>query len=165
MTYKKKTWQEKMQDKEQFPKKLELELNFPCAKALQKMGAKKGDSVVLVNPREVDGIMKKVPKGKLITLNEICRKLAKKYKTKFCCTLTAGIFVNISANAAEETKSQGKKRVTPYWRTLKNDGFLNEKFPGGAKNQKKLLEQEGHEIIKRGKRYQVKNFKRSLVKF
>ena len=87
------------------------------------MGAKVGDSVVIAPPLDVDEIMKKVPKGKLITLKEICENLAKKHKTQYCCTLTTGIFVMTAANAAEETKSN-----TPYWRTLKNNAELNKKF-------------------------------------
>jgi hypothetical protein len=157
MAYKKKSWREKLEDTKEFPKKLKFESNFPCARALEKMGAKPGDSVVLAPPLEVNEIMKKVPKGKLITLNEICKRLAEKHKTKYCCTLTTGIFVMIAANAAEETKSG-----VPYWRTIKSSGELNEKFPGGAKRQKKQLEEEGHVVIKKGKRYYVKDYKEKI---
>lgn len=64
MSYRKKTWQEKLADKKGFPKVLRLEKRFPCYNAVHKMGAEAGDEVVLVNPSEVIGIMKKVPKGK-----------------------------------------------------------------------------------------------------
>jgi hypothetical protein len=43
-------------------------------------------------------------------------------------------------------------------------GVLNEKFPGGAAKQKKLLEDEGHRIIPKGKRYVVVDFEKYLVK-
>jgi len=164
MTYKKKTWQEKLQDNKKFPKILKFNPKFPCGKALQKMGAKPGDSVVLVAPLEVDGIMKNVPRGKLITLNEICEVLAKRHDVKFCCTLTTGIFIMIVAHAAEETKEKGERNSTPYWRTLKMDGFLNDKYPGGAEAQKKLLEKEGFKILKKGKKYVVENYEDYLVK-
>jgi alkylated DNA nucleotide flippase Atl1 len=153
-----KSWQEKLEDSKDFPKILEFDPKFPCGRALEKIGAKPGDSVVLAPPLEVNEIMKKVPKGKLITLNEICKRLAKKYKAKYCCTLTTGIFVMTAANAAEETKSD-----VPYWRTIKNTGELNPKYPGGAERQKKLLEKEGHTVIKRGKRYYVKDFEERLI--
>jgi hypothetical protein len=162
MPYKRKTWKEKLQNRKNFPKILKLEPNFPCYLALKKMGAKPGDSVVITPPIDVDSIMKKVPKGKLITLKEICEKLAKKYQTQYCCTLTAGIFVNIVANAAEEMK-----RDVPYWRTIKNDGQLNDKFPEGSERQKRLLENEGHTIMKKGRKhikYYVKDFEQSLIK-
>jgi alkylated DNA nucleotide flippase Atl1 len=155
---KKKTWQQKLEDNKQMPKILRLEAKFPCYKALKKMGAKPGDSVVLAPPLEVDGIMKRVPEGKLITLRDICEKLAKKHNTQYCCTLTTGIFINTAANAAEETNGN-----TPYWRTLKNNGELNKKFPDGIERQKELLEKEGHEIIAKGKRLFVKDFEKKLT--
>ena len=145
MAYKKKTWKEKLEDNKKFPKTIKYSPNLPCGKTLRKMGAKCGDSVVLAPALEVNEIMNKVPKGKLITLNEICKKLAKKHKTNYCCTLTTGIFVMIAANAAEETKNN-----VPYWRTIKNNGELNEKYPGGVEKQMKLLEKEGFNIIQKG---------------
>ena len=161
LPYKRKSWQEKLEDKKGFPKTLELASNFPCWRALEKMGAQIGDSVVLTQPSEVISIMNAVPRGKVITLAKICEKLARKHKAQFCCTLTTGIFVTIAANAAEETESD-----IPYWRTIKNTGELNPKYPGGAERQKVLLEQEGHIITQRGKkhiRYFVEDFERSLV--
>ena len=89
----KKTWQEKLKDKTNFPAVHKLEKRFPCYNAVHKMGAKAGDNVVLVNPIEVVEIMKKVPKGKLITISEICMKIAKKYRVKACCSLTTLIFI------------------------------------------------------------------------
>jgi hypothetical protein len=163
MGYSKKTWTEKLQDSKNFPKILSFERNFPCGKALEKWGAKPGDSVVIAPPLDVDAVMKLVPKGKLITIYEICCQLAKKHNTMFCCSLTTGIFINIAAHAAEELKTQGKKNTTPYWRTIKTDGFLNPKFPDGAERQKKLLELEGFKIIQKGKKYVVENFEKSLV--
>ncbi len=112
------------------------------------MGAKPGDTVVLATPLKVDGIMKKVLKGKLITINEICKKLTKKHNVKFCCTLTTGIFIMAVAHAAEEATSE--KNTTPYWGTLKMESVLNDKYPGGSKAQKKLLEKEGFKIIQNG---------------
>lgn len=72
--------------------------------------------------------------------------------------MTTGIFVVVAANAAEETGSD-----VPYWRTIKNNGELNAKYPGGAERQKELLEQEGHSIIRKGRNYYVKDFEIKLV--
>jgi hypothetical protein len=163
MAYKKKTWTEKLHDSKSFPKILEFERKFPCGKALERWGAKPGDSVVITPPIDVDNIMKNVPKGKLITIYEICKLCAKKYNAKYCCSLTAGIFVNIVANAAEEAKDRGEKNTTAYWRTLKTDGMLNPKFPGGAEAHKLLLENEGFKILQKGKKYFVENFKDYLI--
>lgn len=163
MTYKKKSWREKLQDSKTFPKMLKFAPKFPCGRALQKMGAEPGDTVVLAAPLEVDGIMKNVPRGKLITINEICKKLAKKHNVGFCCTLTTGIFIMTAAHAAEEAKGKGEKNITPYWRTLKMEGVLNDKYPGGAEAQKRLLEREGFKIIPKGKKFVVSSFEKYVV--
>jgi len=158
MVNKKKSWQEKLADKKGYPKILKLEKRFPCYNTVHKMGAEAGDRVVLVNPSEIVEIMKKVPRGKLATIVEICEILAKKYKVEACCSLTTGIFIMTAANAAEEAGKQGKDLNIPYWRTLKANGFLNEKYPDGAVAQKTLLEKEGFNVIQRGKKYVVCNF-------
>lgn len=72
------------------------------------------------------------------------------------------------ANAVEEVKAKGEGselNQVPWWRTLKMDGFLNPKYPGGQEAQKALLEAEGQKIIARGKKFQVANFEKSLFKF
>ena len=158
MNYKRKSWQEKLTDKKGLPKILKLEKRFPCYNAVHKMGADAGDKVVLVNPGEVVEIMKRVPRRKLITITEICKEIAKNHKVKACCSLTTGIFIMTAANAAEEAAKQGKDLDIPYWRTLKTNGFLNEKYPGGAEAQKTLLEKEGFTVEQKGKKYIVRNY-------
>jgi alkylated DNA nucleotide flippase Atl1 len=163
----KKTWIQKLEDKKSLPKILKLEKRFPCYNALHKMGADVGDNIILVNPSEVVEIMKKVHKGKLATIVEICKAIAKNHKVKGCCSLTTGIFIMTIANAVEEFLSKGEKSSLtkiPYWRTLKADGFLNEKYPGGLEAHKKLLQKESFKIIARGKKYQVANFDKYLIK-
>jgi hypothetical protein len=164
MTYKRKSWKEKLEDNKKFPKILKFDPKFPCGKSLIKMGAQRGDSVVLVQPKEVVEIMNNIPNGKLITLKEICQKLAQKHHTKYCCTLTTGIFIMTAAHAAEEDKIEGKKEIIPYWRTLKIDGYLNDKYPGGTETQKKLLENEGFRILSKGKKYAVDEYENYIVK-
>jgi hypothetical protein len=162
MSSKRKSWQEKLLDKKNFPKYLDFEPSFPCGKSLVAMGARPGDKVVLAPPSDVEELMTSVPDGKLITLHEICRELARKYQSDYCCTLTTGIFVMTVANAVEEMKSDGKNNGLPWWRTLKAKGFLNEKYPGGQEKQKSLLEKEGFSIRKKGKRFQVIEYEKYL---
>ena len=159
-----KTWQEKLQDKPSFPKVLRLEKEFPCYNTVHKMGAEVGDNVVLVNPSEVVAIMRQVPKGRLITIIEICKKIAEQHDVKACCSLTTGIFIMTAANAVEEASKEGKSLGMPYWRTLKANGFLNEKYPGGQETHKRLLEIENFKIIARGKKYQVVDYEKYLLK-
>jgi alkylated DNA nucleotide flippase Atl1 len=155
MPTKKTTWVEKLNDSKGLPK---------VEKITDKMSKKWGTgTVVIPAPIEVDEIMRKVPTGKLTTINDIRATLAKKHKATIGCPMTTGIFAWIAANAAEEQKQSGEKGITPYWRTLKTGGVLNEKYPGGVEGQKLLLEREGHKVIKKVKKYAVLNYEKSLI--
>ena len=113
-------------------------------------------------PLYYDELMKKVPKGKLITVSQMRNYLAKKYNADFTDPMTAGIFVNIVAWAS----FQRDEDITPYWRTLKSDGELNTKYPEAIELQKRLLKEEGHIIITKGIKnikYYVKDFEKSLI--
>lgn len=156
MATKQKDWVQKLKDSKNLPKKVKL-----IGKAAKKWG--KG-TMIIPAPIEVDQIMEKVPQGKLITINEIRQALAKKHKTNLTCPLTSGIFANIAARAAEQERVEGKKSITPYWRTLKSGGILNEKYPGGVENQKKLLKKEGHKVIQKGKKLAVVDYEKALAK-
>ncbi len=76
-----------------------------------------------------------------------------------------GIFAAIAARAAEEDAAEGKQGITPYWRTVKTGGALNEKYPGGVAAQAARLKSEGHEIVsgRDGKPKKVKDFEKKLV--
>ena len=66
-----KTWQQKITDKQGLPKIIRLAERFPCYRAVHRMGANAGGLVVLVNPPEVAAMMGAVPKGKLATITDI----------------------------------------------------------------------------------------------
>jgi len=121
----------------------------------------KSDTLLIAAPLEYDGLMKKVPMGKITTIDRMMAFLAKKHGAGCACPMTAGIFVNISANASEERDG---KNITPWWRTLKKNGELNEKFPGGIENQKAHLEAEGHTVIMKGKRSFVEDYEEKIHK-
>jgi alkylated DNA nucleotide flippase Atl1 len=159
MAKKRKSWQEKLADNKGLPKVKKI-----TPKMAGRWGTKVGDTVVIPAPIEVDKIMKKVPKGKLITINEIRTALARKHNATIGCPITCGIFAWIAAHAAEEAAAEGKKNITPYWRTLKVGGVINEKYPGGVEAQRKLLEKEGHKVIQKGKKLVVVDFEKYLVK-
>lgn len=152
---KKKTWCEKLNDSKGLPK---------VEKITDKMSKRWGTgTVVIPAPIEVDEMMQKVPAGKLITINEIRSALAKKHKATIGCPMTTGIFAWVAAHAAEECEQNGELSITPYWRTLKAGGVLNEKYPGGAEEQKLRLEREGHTVVKKGKKYAVLNYEKALL--
>jgi alkylated DNA nucleotide flippase Atl1 len=156
MPTKKKSWTEKLADSKGLPK---------VEKITDKMSKRWGTgTIVIPAPIEVDAMMKKIPEGKLITINEIRVALAKKHNATIGCPMTTGIFAWVAANAAEEQRQQGMKDITPYWRTLKTGGVINAKYPGGVEGQKKILEKEGHQVIQKGKKYVVADYEKSLMK-
>jgi len=152
---KQKSWKEKLLDSKGLPK-----IERITETMSQRLGT---GTMVIPAPIEVDEIMRQVPEGKLITINEIRAKLARKHGATIGCPLTTGIFAWIAAHAADEEARQGKKDITPYWRTLKAGGVLNEKFPGGIENVKFFLEQEGHKVVQKGKKFMVENYEKALV--
>ncbi len=106
--------------------------------------------MLIPKPLDINALIHRVPKGKLATVIQIRDKLAKDAHANCCCPLTTGIFLRIVAEVAEEDLRSGKKEVTPYWRVVKADGSLNEKFPGGVQAQAARLE-------RRRAYYRVKN--------
>ena len=153
---KRKSWSEKLKDSKGLPK---------VEKIAGKMSKRWGTgTVVIPAPMEVNEIMKSIPKGKLTTINEIRTALAKRHGATIGCPITTGIFAWIAANAAEEHRQKGVEDITPYWRTLKAGGVINDKYPGGAEAQKKLLEEEGHKVIQKGKKYVVADYEGSIAK-
>ncbi|MBF7097560.1 MGMT family protein [Alkalibacter mobilis] len=147
----KKSFNEKLNDNKDMPKIVEI----TDPKAISRYG---GTKMLIAPPLAYDSVMKKVPKGKVITSDYIRSCLAEQNGADYTCQLTAGIFINTVARASDERKSD----ITPYWRTLKKDGELNEKYPGGIDGHRSLLEMEGHTIEQKGKKYFVKNYKDHL---
>jgi len=153
---KRKTWREKLADDKDLPKVVRI---------TGKMSSRWGKgTVAIAAPREVDAMMRKVPEGKLITINEVRQAVAKKHKATIGCPITTGIFAWIAAHAAAEAAAAGETDITPYWRTLKTGGELNAKYPGGIPRLKALLEAEGHTVIAKGKRHVVADYESQLVK-
>ncbi|MFC1505486.1 hypothetical protein ACFLQ6_00285 [Thermoproteota archaeon] len=156
MVYKKKSWKDKLNNDKDLPRIVPIE-----GRLSKKWGT---GTCVIPSPKEVNQLMKKIPKGKLVTINQIREALAKKHKATIGCPITTGIFARIAAGAAEEAAKEGKRNITPYWRTLKQGGVINEKYPGGVKIQKELLEKEGHKVKQKGKKYVVEDFEKYLTK-
>jgi len=152
----KKSWREKLENPPKgLPKVVEGTATWE-----KRFGGRK---VLVPTPLLVDGLVRKVPKGKLITVRQIREKLARQFKAEATCPLTTGIFLRIISEVAEEDLENGKKQVTPYWRVVKDDGGLNPKFPGGVEHHAALLKQEGHRIAGKGKSPKVEDFEKVLM--
>ena len=139
-----KTWREKL-ERVQEPKVVQVP---------PRMQKRFGTGTMLIpRPLDVDSVIRKIPRGRLATQSQIRERLAKDCGADVACPITTGIFVRIAAEAANEDMESGKKRVTPYWRVVRDDGGLNERFPGGVRAQSLLLRKEGHKIaLKKGKK-------------
>jgi hypothetical protein len=145
-----KSWREKLADSKGLPKVSQL---------TGKMSRRWGEGIMVIPaPIEVDALMKQVPKGKLITINELRAALAARHHATFACPLTTGIFSWIAAHAASEAEAEGVKSITPYWRTLKTGGELHPKYPGGLQDVAKRLRAEGHQIVRKGMRWFVRDY-------
>ncbi|MCI9575851.1 MAG: methylated DNA-protein cysteine methyltransferase [Clostridiales bacterium] len=127
-------------------------------KSIEKYG---GSRMYFAPPIDYDKVMKQIPYGKVITVGKIREYFAKLNRADFAEPITAGIFVSIAAWASHQRSDD----ETPYWRTLKANGELNVKYPGGVEAQKEKLEAEGHIIIQKGRaniRYFVKDYEKAL---
>jgi 6-O-methylguanine DNA methyltransferase, DNA binding domain len=146
-------WREKM-ERPQEPKLVQIPPKM----------ARFGKGMMLIPaPKLVDAIVRQVPRGRLVTVAEIRRKLAADFSADVACPLTTGIFIRIVAEASEEDRANGRKRVAPYWRVIKDDGSLNPKFPGGVEQQARYLRDEGWATARRGNRTVLKDFERRLA--
>ena len=153
------------EDKKDFNAMLNDPKDMPKIKTItdEKSIAKYGGARMYFAPQiEYDKMMKKVPKGKLLTIPMIRKYFAKENGADFTDPITAGIFVSIAAWASH----QRNEKPTPYWRTLKAHGELNAKYPGGIQAQKEKLEAEGFTILQKGRknlRYYVKDYEKALM--
>jgi len=132
-----KTWREKLEGAHEARV-------VPIPPNMQKQLGK--GTMLIPNPLDVDAAIRKVPRGKVVTLTQLREKLARAAGADVTCAMVAGMFVRIAAEAACEDIKAGKSRITPYWRVVRDDGRLLEKLPGGPAEQARHLEAEGHQI-------------------
>ena len=154
-----KTWREKLEQGS--PKVVDI-----TPKMAGRFGTKIGDKMLIARPLDVDALIRRVERGRLVTAEQLRERLARDFHADLTCPLTTGIFIRIAAEAAEEDLDRGAKEITPYWRVVKADGSLNQKLPGGTEAQAARLREEGHSIEpgKGKKAPAVKDFGKSLQK-
>jgi hypothetical protein len=157
MKLRKKSWQEKLADSRGLPRVCPID----AAKS-KRWGT---GTFVIPAPMEVDQLMRQVPRGRVTTIDELRKVLARRHGATIACPLTTGIFSWIAAQAAAQAESEGKTKTTPFWRTLKSNGELNPKYPGGTAGLAQRLSGEGHKILQKGKRFFVEGFKEHLATF
>ena len=156
MSRKRLSWREKLEDDKGLPRVFTID-------AAHRSRWGEGTCVVPA-PREVDTLMRRVRRGRLITIDELRHSLALQHGATIACPITTGIFAWIAAHAAAEAEAAGARRLTPYWRTLKRGGELNPKYPGGLDEIQRRLEAEGHTVVRRRRRAFVADFERRLAR-
>ncbi len=158
MTRTRKSWHEKLEDPV---------AGLPKAVVVPDKWVKAvgGRRVLVPTPLMVDEQVRVVPPRRLITVGQLRQRLAKPFQADSTCPMTMGIFLRIVSEAAEEDRRAGKKRITPYWRVVKDDGSLNPKYPGGVDGQAQRLREEGHQVApgKGKKPPRLVDFEQSLV--
>ena len=137
----KKTYQEQM--RHSYPK-------YPIIKPIAPNMVKTwGEGMqVLPSALEIRQVMRTIPKGKVMTVKEVCVVLAKKHRVDMACPYTTGILMNIVARAIEEDENDD----TPWWRTLGSIGEIKPRYPNAPEEQMALLEAEGFSFVKKGKK-------------
>lgn len=145
------TYNDQLSDKGDMPK-------FRIIPTKSRAKHAKDSKVIIAPPIDYDEIMRQIPFGKLITNDLIKNQIANRYEADYTCPISSRKFIVLVGYASQERGID----ITPYWRTLKKDGELNDKYPGGLERQKGLLEKEGHTIIQEDKKYYVKDYLKHL---
>jgi hypothetical protein len=108
--------------------------------------------MLIPTPRLIEAEVQTIAEGQLMRLSELRSRLAAQYGADFTCPLTTGIFLRIVAEAAEEARTENPAAATaPWWRLVRDDGMLIDKFPGAWSLQADRLQQEGHRVGPKGR--------------
>ncbi len=136
MPSKPKTWQEKFQSDRKPEVKL---LSFDFA------GLKRGTTMLVSSPAEIDKFIRKIPTGKSVSIEELRAALAKKHKADSACPASTPIFLRVVSEAAFEAIKAGKSfdEVTPFWRVVHPESKLAQKLESGADLIRSLRANEG----------------------
>jgi alkylated DNA nucleotide flippase Atl1 len=147
-----KSWQEKLAAAYA---KTDLPKTFRCDRS--------GKSMVVPHPRQVERLMRALPRGRLATVGQFCQALAQAHRVEVACPITTGIFAWIIAHAQHERSPAPARGAVPWWRLLKTGGMANAKYPGAGARQLKLLAAEGHRTATVGKRLTIAGYEQALV--
>ncbi|WCL47601.1 hypothetical protein [Leptospira sp. GIMC2001] len=130
-----KTWEEKYQS--QTEEKIEI---------LTKRFADvpEGSRLLISNPKKIGSEIKKIRKGKFLTIKELRQKLAKSKNADFTCPVTTGIFTRVIAEREMERITNGFPidEVIPFWRVIDPASPLAKKLSFGVDFIDKMRKQE-----------------------
>ena len=105
---------------------------------------KKGETMLVSSPVSIAKYIKKIPKGKKMTVNEMREALAKKAKANKTCPVSTGIFLRIAVEASleEQSKKKLKKPKLPFWRIIDEKSTIAKKLTISKKLLKAYKSQE-----------------------
>ena len=98
--YAKRSFREKLADHKDFPRVQPLTGGMK-----RRFGS---GTIVLPAPQEVDALMRKVPRGKVTTINQLREVLARRHGATLACPIVTGIHARIAAGAAGEDEAEGQ---------------------------------------------------------
>ena len=111
--------------------------------------------MLLPSPATVAAQIEKMPAGTLITTNLLYQKLTRQFNVRGTCPVTTQKVLQVIAH--------DPTNAVAYWRVVKANGGLINRFPGGAEGQAERLRKEGFTLDRKGKTPKVMNFRQSLV--
>ena len=120
----KKSWREKM-DNGREPHVVVLEKPYA--------GVPAGAKLLISSPREVAGEIRKVRRGRTLSIQNLRERLAKRHGADAACPTSTSIFVRIVAEATLEDVGSGltMDKATPFWRVIEPDSALAAKLSCG----------------------------------
>lgn len=117
-------------------------------------------SLLISSPKEIETLLFSVPQGHVVSISAIRAYLAQKHNTVQTCPLTTGIFLRIIAECVLE-EDQTLQKGAPWWRVVRDDGSLIEKFPGYPSLQSAALAKEGIAVVPIRKKWKVQEMKKN----
>jgi hypothetical protein len=120
----KKTWLEKLNEKKDAIVK-RIDSGFADIPA--------GSLMLIATPAIIESYIRKIPKGRKVTLQTMRKDLALEAGAEYTCPLTTGIFLRIVAEANYEKYATTKsfRGVAPFWRVVQPGTTLAKKLTFG----------------------------------
>ncbi len=103
---------------------------------------KTGKLMLVPSGVQIEALISKIPYGEVITISRLREQLAKQEGTEITCPLVTGIMLKLIAQAQQEGLSRA-----PWWRVVRDNWTLYNKFPGYPDLQYSLLVQEGWNLV------------------
>ena len=103
----------------------------------------RGGRLLLPTPLLIAEAVASIPAGQVLTISQLRKQLARKFRADTTCPLMTGMFATILAGVVVEDLGQRRKPRWPIWRLVRDDGTLPPKWPLGPLYRATLLRQEG----------------------